>query len=327
MQVDPSEDGGHKQVLDQTAKLGEVNGLTLKGGNNPTDYDEGGVDSGERGVERAEVRFSIREDFSHFNQNRRKKKYLNKQIQFMHEIQDSVLSTKEKQQRDRKERIRKGKMITRGEDPIVNLSLSDSDINNRRRVILREAKKTWEVGKKLGLSVRGDEEEVVEEIRRLEDLVLIIEEKWVKEDLEAVLINIYAPNITAEKSILWGKLSELRSKFTSQWIVGGDFNVVRCRSERSYCWGSEKGTREFENFIFDCNLIDLPLVRKKFTWYRPENKKSRLDRFLLDEFWLLKMKDLQQLGLKRLVSVHIPILLADAEVDWVVGLLSLSIDG
>ncbi|TYJ12144.1 hypothetical protein E1A91_A11G328800v1 [Gossypium mustelinum] len=114
-----------------------------------------------------------------------------------------------------------------------------------------------------------------------DDRVLIIEGKWVKEDLEAVLVNIYAPNI-------------LRN-----------FNVVRCKSERSCCWGSEKGTREFENFIFDCNLIDLPL----------ENKKSRLDKFLLDEFWLLKMKDLQQIRLKRSVSDHIPILLADAEVD------------
>ncbi|PPS15502.1 hypothetical protein GOBAR_AA05079 [Gossypium barbadense] len=37
-----------------------------------------------------------------------------------------------------------------------------------RRVILREAKRTWEVGKKLGLCVRGDEEEVIEEIGRLE---------------------------------------------------------------------------------------------------------------------------------------------------------------
>ncbi|KAG8497351.1 hypothetical protein CXB51_008604 [Gossypium anomalum] len=42
------------------------------------------------------------------------------------------------------------------------------DISNRRRVILREAKKTWEVGKMLRLSVRGDEEEIIDEISRLE---------------------------------------------------------------------------------------------------------------------------------------------------------------
>ncbi|XP_016747583.1 uncharacterized protein [Gossypium hirsutum] len=45
-------------------------------------------------------------------------------------------------------------------------------------------------------------------------------------------------------------------------------------------------------------------------------KKSRLNRFLLEEYWLIKIKDIQQLGLKRSVSDHIPILLADAEIDW-----------
>lgn len=49
----------------------------------------------------------------------------------------------------------------------MNLSLSDSDISNRRKVILREAKQTWEVGKKLGLSVSGEEREVIEENMRL----------------------------------------------------------------------------------------------------------------------------------------------------------------
>lgn len=55
-------------------------------------------------------------------------------------------------------REEKGKTTTKEEERPANLSLSDSDI----------AKKTWEVGKKLGLSVRGDEEAVIEEICRVE---------------------------------------------------------------------------------------------------------------------------------------------------------------
>ncbi|MBA0749841.1 hypothetical protein Gogos_003720 [Gossypium gossypioides] len=43
------------------------------------------------------------------------------------------------------------------------------DINNRKRVILREARKAWEIGKKLEFSVRGDDREVVEDIMRLEE--------------------------------------------------------------------------------------------------------------------------------------------------------------
>lgn len=145
--------------------------------------------------------------------------------------------------------------------------------------------------------------------------LLVIKGRWVKEDLEVVLINVYAPNLVYEQSILWGVLTELIIQFASPWIRGGDFNVVQCRSERSRCVGSTKGSREFDNFIQTCKLIDLPLVGKKFTWYEPDNKKSRLDRFLVEEHWLIKIKDLQQMGLKRSVSDHIPILLADAEID------------
>lgn len=92
--------------------------------------------------------------------------------------------------------------------------------------------------------------------------------------------------------------------------------MVRYRSERSNCLGTEKGSREFDSFIHKCNLIDLPMLGKKFTWYNPDNKKSRLDKFLLEEYWLIQIKDLQQLGLKRSVSGHIPILLVDTEINW-----------
>lgn len=59
-------------------------------------------------------------------------------------------------------------MKERVEETTVNLSLLDSNISNRRRVILREAKRAWEVGKKLGFSIRRDKEAVIGKICRLE---------------------------------------------------------------------------------------------------------------------------------------------------------------
>ncbi|TYI24394.1 hypothetical protein ES332_A06G230900v1 [Gossypium tomentosum] len=303
---------GSNVVSGQPLSEGLVAGCTsksgqhLRSGSNPSESDVEGIDLGGRSVGDSEVRFSMEEEF--FQTNR-------------------VLSTKEKQKRDRKEKIAKGKENTRCEDLTVNLSLSDSDISNRKRVILREAKKTWEVGKMLGLSVRGDEKEIIDEISRLEgqglgsvvkresvkrtcrmsrvsicfiqetklevitkddvrkfwrdvncefkfvaavgrsggllimwdknefilskvwsvDSLLAIEGKWVKEDVDVVLINVYAPNSVLEQSSFWGP-----------WILGGDFNVVRCRSERSNWLGYEKGSREFVNFNYNCNLIGLP---------------------------------------------------------------------
>ncbi|KAH1039908.1 hypothetical protein J1N35_041651 [Gossypium stocksii] len=86
----------------------------------------------------------------------------------MRKIQDSVLTSKEKQKRDRGAKKLKGKGNSRRVENIVNLSMSDSDISNRRKVILKEARKTWEVGKRLGFSVHGEEELIIEELIRLE---------------------------------------------------------------------------------------------------------------------------------------------------------------
>ncbi|MBA0605214.1 hypothetical protein Godav_017808 [Gossypium davidsonii] len=49
-------------------------------------------------------------------------------------------------------------------------------------------------------------------------------------------------------------------------------------------------------------LVDLPLVGKKFTWFGYDNKRSRLGRFLLSPGWLLKFRDICQRGFKHSVS-------------------------
>ncbi|PPR92572.1 hypothetical protein GOBAR_AA28098 [Gossypium barbadense] len=65
------------------------------------------------------------------------------------------------------------------------------DISNRRKVILREAKQTWELGKKLGLSVRGDERDVMEDTMQLEDYGRLsgVMSLWDKDYFEAICIN------------------------------------------------------------------------------------------------------------------------------------------
>ncbi|KAH1091149.1 hypothetical protein J1N35_018406 [Gossypium stocksii] len=222
----------------------------------------------------------IEEEFLQSRWSKRKKKSLNKKIKSMREIQDIVLTTKEKRRRDRGVGNSKGKGVSNLDESIINLSLSHSDISNRKRVILREVKKTWEVGKMLGFRVQCEEEVIIEEIMRLEEVIsmelvrklwgddsfdfkfaaavecsrrllsiwdrssfygdkvlcgrrfIAIEGKWVREGKEAVLINIYAPNSFADKRILWEEIVGLRFQFSSAWILGGDFNVVRNRSER-----------------------------------------------------------------------------------------------
>lgn len=88
----------------------------------------------------------VEEEFFHSIQNRRKKKVLDKKIHSMCEIQDCVLSTKE-EKRGIGVRKEKGKAATMNDERIANLLLFDSNISNRTKVILGEAKRTWEVWK------------------------------------------------------------------------------------------------------------------------------------------------------------------------------------
>ncbi|KAK8657431.1 hypothetical protein V6N13_035672 [Hibiscus sabdariffa] len=47
-----------------------------------------------------------------------------------------------------------------------------------------------------------------------------------------------------------------------------------------------------------------------------QGTRCRLDRFLLDESWVVRFKDLIQYGLKRSISDHIPVIPATDETDW-----------
>ena len=53
-------------------------------------------------------------------------------------------------------------------DEVANGSLSDGDFKNRYKVIAREAKDVWKVGKLLGLSADCDDELVIERLKELE---------------------------------------------------------------------------------------------------------------------------------------------------------------
>ncbi|GLT79359.1 hypothetical protein SLA2020_508500 [Shorea laevis] len=75
--------------------------------------------------------------------------------------------------------------------------------------------------------------------------------------------------------------------------------------------------REFDDFIQNIGLIDLPLVGRKYTWYNSNGQyMSIIDRFLLTEEWILKWSDVKQWGLSRLVSDHCPVLLKNEKMDW-----------
>lgn len=68
------------------------------------------------------------------------------------------------------------------------------------------------------------------------------------------------------KKLVWEEIRTLIWSFFSPWIIGGDFNSISNRNERSNYKGILTRLKAFNDFIEDCKVVDLLLTRKKFMW-------------------------------------------------------------
>jgi hypothetical protein len=101
--------------------------------------------------------------------------------------------------------------------------------------------------------------------------------------------------------------------------VLGDFNAIREESERR---GASDIIRrdeiaEFDEFITESDLIDLPLHGRRFTWSRSGSPcMSRIDRFLISEAWSRDWPNCKQWCLEKELSDHCPIMLCESTQNW-----------
>ncbi|GKV29208.1 hypothetical protein SLEP1_g38154 [Rubroshorea leprosula] len=140
---------------------------------------------------------------------------------------------------------------------------------------------------------------------------------WGLEGTPVNIVNVYAPCEMQGKRRLWEDLKRLIHEQKGNLCVMGDFNAIKCKEEFAGSRRQQCELKEFDEFILETELQDLPLIRRKFTCYHSNrNSMSRLDRFLLSEEWLLNWGEVKQWGLKRSISDHCPILLKDEKIDW-----------
>lgn len=130
-------------------------------------------------------------------------------------------------------------------------------------------------------------------------------------------MNIYAPNDTSSRRRLWEEILLIKQSCHLPWCIGGDLNEIKAISERTGCLRIDRGMRDLLDFINTMEVLDMPLMGRKFTWtnFQDSSIHSRIDRFLVDHVWMEKFK-LSQWGLHRPISDHCPILLADDLRDW-----------
>ncbi|GKV32816.1 hypothetical protein SLEP1_g41389 [Rubroshorea leprosula] len=86
---------------------------------------------------------------------------------------------------------------------------------------------------------------------------------WGEEKILIHLVNIYSPCTLAGKRELWEELGNLINRRKGRWCLGGDFNAVTRVEERAGCKDPTIEMNEFNSFIYDAGLIDLPLIGRK----------------------------------------------------------------
>ncbi|XP_058758687.1 uncharacterized protein LOC131631944 [Vicia villosa] len=152
------------------------------------------------------------------------------------------------------------------------------------------------------------------------EYALWLEGEWGMGRNVVSLVTVYAPCDRRSKSALWSDLLNRinRNREVSICILG-DFNAIRDISERK--GGNEtynmNEIEEFDNFISDAELIDIPILGRSFTWQRPGGSvMSRLDRFLLSEKWNRTWPSCTQWCLDKGLSDHCPIMLCESSLDW-----------
>ena len=172
-----------------------------------------------------------------------------------------------------------------------------------------------------GLLCLGNEQAFKVERRVNERGFILLEGTWIHETQTIFIVNIYAPCDIQSKRALWDSVRQLKNLSPDGlWCLLGDFNNIRHPFERGGV--SQRGEdvntiNEFNDWITDIEVEEIPSVRRKLTWFRPNGvAKSKLDRFFVSHEWLNKWPGCTQFILDRNFSDHCPILLRSKNIDW-----------
>nr|GEY19367.1 RNA-directed DNA polymerase, eukaryota [Tanacetum cinerariifolium] len=100
-------------------------------------------------------------------------------------------------------------------------------------------------------------------------------------------------------------------------VIMGDFNEVRHKSDRFGLIFNGQGADEFNSFIANAGLEEVPLGGSAFTWcHKSTTKMNKLDRFLISENLFITCLHITATTLERYLSDHRPILLRETSNDY-----------
>nr|GEZ64918.1 RNA-directed DNA polymerase, eukaryota, reverse transcriptase zinc-binding domain protein [Tanacetum cinerariifolium] len=161
------------------------------------------------------------------------------------------------------------------------------------------------VGNSGGILCVWDTNSFVKYNRTISDYFVIVRGKWLKSDIDLLIVAIYAPHDPRDKRMVWDYLTHVINQWNGSVVIMGDFNDVRFKSERFGSIFNKKGADEFNSFIANSGLEEIPLGGSNFTWcHKSAAMMSKLDRFLVSNNLFNNCPHMSAITLDRFLSDH-----------------------
>lgn len=130
-------------------------------------------------------------------------------------------------------------------------------------------------------------------------------------DFIFMISGTYGPQPDNDKMSYLAELRELRALNDLLWILMGDFNIHRSQQDTTGGPINFGIVSEFNNTIHELDLLDVPLIGRKFTWSnkRPTPTFSRLDRIFISPHWNSMGASYELQDAPSTASDHTPLLL------------------
>lgn len=120
--------------------------------------------------------------------------------------------------------------------------------------------------------------------------------------------NIYGPSQSAAKQSFITWLMNLDTSKFDDWIMGGDFNLIRHPKNRNKPGGELSEMNMFNELITDLDLVEVPFSGRSFTWSNMQADRLlvKLDWVFTSSSWSVSYPATYVQPLPKPMSDHIP---------------------
>lgn len=129
-------------------------------------------------------------------------------------------------------------------------------------------------------------------------------------NVEWLFTTVYGPILSSLRNDFLNKIRSLALLGPSAWLICGDFNLIRSRFEKQGPTYNFVLSNRFNSLIASLDLVELPLLDRKFTWSRSPSSPSKalLDKILCSSDWITLYPAAIVHSLPRCYSDHNPLI-------------------